>query len=69
MNDFVIVIDKDQRVRFKSNDNLDKYNRLLYNYQSKIGYDCLIQNVILKDLLNLLSATIMDLDIELKNSK
>ena len=45
---------------------LDRYNRLRYIYQSKIGYDTLIQNVILKDLLNIMSTTITDLDLELK---
>ena len=30
---------------------LDRHNRLPYNYQSKIGYDSLIQNVILKELI------------------
>ena len=37
-----------------------------YNYQSKIGYVTLIQNVILKELINIMGATITDLDIELK---
>ena len=45
---------------------LDKYDRSPYNYQSKIGYDTLIQNVILKELINMMSTTITDLDIELK---
>ena len=45
---------------------LDRCNRLPYNYRSKIGYDCLIQNVILKELINIMGATITDLDIELK---
>ena len=45
---------------------LDKYNRLPNIYQSKIGYDTLIQNVILKELINILGTTITDLDIELK---
>ena len=40
--------------------------RLPYNYQSKIGYDCLIQNVIPKELINILGTTIIDLDLELK---
>ena len=40
--------------------------RLPYNYQSKIGYDCFIQNVILKELINIMASTITDLDIELK---
>ena len=48
------------------NDVLDRYNRLPYNYQSKIGYDTLIQNVILKELINIMGTTITDLDIELK---
>ena len=45
---------------------LDRYNRLPYKYQSKIGYDALIQNVILKELINIMGTTITDLDIELK---
>ena len=45
---------------------LERYNRLSYNYQSKIGYDTLIQNVILKELINIMGKTITDLDIELK---
>ena len=45
---------------------LDRYNRLLYNYQSKIGYDTLIQNVILKEIIIIMGGTIIDLDIELK---
>ena len=45
---------------------LDRYNRLPYNYQSKIGYDTLIQNVILKEIINIMSRTITDSDIELK---
>ena len=45
---------------------LDKYNRLPPNYQSKIGYDTLIQTVILKELMNIMGTTITDLDIELK---
>ena len=45
---------------------LDRYNRLPYNYQSKIGYDALIQNVTHKERLNPMGTTIPDLDIELK---
>ena len=45
---------------------LDRYKRLPYNYQSTIGYDTLIQNVILKELTNIMGTTITNLDIELK---
>ena len=45
---------------------LDRYMRLPYKYQSNIGYDCLIQNIILKELINIMGAAITDLDIELK---
>ena len=65
-NDFIKVIRKDPKVRIKINDMLDRYNRLLYNYQSRIGYDTLIQNVILKELLSIMGTTKTDLDIELK---
>ena len=48
MDDFVNIIRKDPKVRVKINDMLDRYNRLPYNYQSKIGHDTLIQNVSFK---------------------
>ena len=45
---------------------LDRYNRLPYTYQIKIGYDTLIQNVILKELLNIMATAKTDLDLEIK---
>ena len=66
MEAFVILIRKDPKVQVKINDLLDRYNELPYNYQSKIGYDTLIQNVILKKLINKMFMTITDLDIELQ---
>ena len=66
MDDFINVIKKDPKVRIKINDMLDRYNRLPNKYQSKMGYDTLIQNVILKELINLMGVTIVDIDIELK---
>ena len=66
MEDFINVIRKDPKVRVKINNMLNRYNRIPYNYQPKIGYDTLIQNVILKDLINIMGMTKTDLDIELK---
>ena len=66
MDDFVIVIKGDPEVQIKINDLLDRYNRLPYNYQPKIGYDTLIQKVILKELINIMGMTITDLDMEIK---
>ena len=63
---FVNVTRKDPKVRVKKNDTLDRFMRLPYNYQSKKGFDTLIQKVILKDFINIMGATITDLDIELK---
>ena len=40
--------------------------KLPYTYRSKLGYDCLIHNVILKELINVMGTTITDLDTELK---
>ena len=65
-NDFVNVIRKDPKVRNKTKDMLDRYNRLHYKYQSKKGYDTLIQSFILKELIKKMGTTITDLDIELK---
>ena len=66
MEAFVNVIRKDPKVRNKINNTLDRHVRLPYNYQSKIGYDTLIQIIILKELIIITSTTIMDLDKELK---
>ena len=66
MDDFVNVFKRDPNVRVKINDMLDRYNGLPLEYQSKIGYDSLIQNVILKELINQMGTTITDLSIELK---
>ena len=45
---------------------LDKYNRLPYNYQSKTSYDTPIQKIVLKEIINLLGATIVAICVELK---
>ena len=45
---------------------LDRYNRLTYDRKIEIVYDNLIQNIILKELINIMSIMISDLDIELK---
>ena len=64
-DDFVNIDKKDPQVRVKINDMFDRYIRLPYEYQSKIGYDTLIGNVILKELTIMMGTTIADLDIEL----
>ena len=66
MHAFVTVIRKYPKVRNKTNDTFDRDMRLPYNDQSKICCDCLIQNIILKKLINITGTTITDLDIELK---
>ena len=45
---------------------LDRCNRLPLKYHLKIGYDSLIQNIVLIELKNIMGTTITDLDIELK---
>ena len=66
MDVFKNVFKKVPQVQVKINDMLDRYNRLPYKYHTKIGYDTLIQNVILKEVINIMGATTTDLDIELK---
>ena len=65
-NDFTKVTKKDPQVRIKTSGMLDRCNKLPHNYQSKIGYDTLIQNVIINELINIMGSTKTDLDIELK---
>ena len=60
METFINVIRKDPKVRVKINEMLDRYSRLPYIYQSKFRYDTLIQNIILKELINRMSTTITD---------
>ena len=66
MEAFINVIKKDHFVCNKINIMLDRYNRLTYDYKIEIAYDNLIQNIILKELLNIMSVMIRDLDMELK---
>ena len=66
MDAFTNVIKKDPFICIKINNMLDRYNRLTYDRKIEIAYDNLIQNIILKELLNIMSIMIFDLDIELK---
>ena len=45
---------------------LDRYNKLTYDHKIEIVYDNLIQNILLKELINIMGGTITDLDTELK---
>ena len=69
MEDFIKAIKKDPKICKNINLMLDRYMSLPYEFRSKIGYNCLIQNVILKELINMLSLIILDQDIELKMIK
>ena len=66
MEAFVNVMKKDPFVCMKINNMLNRYNRLTYDHKIEIVYDNLIQNIILKELINIMSIMISDLDIELK---
>ena len=66
MDDFINVLKKDHFVCMKIKNMLDRYNRLTYDHKIEITYDNLIQNIILKELINIMSIMIRDLDTELK---
>ena len=66
MEAFIKVIKKDPRVEHKINVMLDRYMSLPYDFQSKIEYNSLIQNVILEELINIMFTIETDLDVELK---
>ena len=66
MDAFINVIRKDPFVCMKINNMLDRYNRLNYERKTEIVYDNLIQKIILKELINIMSIMISDLDMELK---
>ena len=71
MENFIRAIKKDPKICKNINIMLDRYCSLPYEFQSRIGYKSLIQNVILKELINILSLIIIDLDVEskMKNSR
>ena len=71
MEAFINGIKKDHFVCMKINNMLDRYNRLSYDRKIEIAYDNFIQNIILKELINIMSVIIRDLDMEikLKNSR
>ena len=66
MEAFVNLVKKDPFVCIKINNMLDRYNGLTYDRKIEIAYDNLIQNIILKELINIMSLVIRDLDIELR---
>ena len=66
MEAFIKVIKKDPRVQNKINVMLDRYMSLPYDFQSKEGFNSLIQNVILKELIIIMGTIITDLDVESK---
>ena len=66
MEAFINVIKKDPFICMKINHMLDRYNRLTCDRKIEIVYDNLIQNIILKELINIMSIMISDLDMELK---
>ena len=66
METFINVINKDHFVSIKMNKMLGRYNRLTNDHKIGIVYDNLIQNNILKELINIMSIMISDLNIELK---
>ena len=69
MEDFIGAIKKDLKIQNKINIMLDRYMSLPYEFRSKIRYNSLLQNVILKELINIMSLIIIDLDMELKLKK
>ena len=69
MDNFIKAIKKDPKICNNINIMLDRYMSLPYEFQSRIGYNCLIQNIILKELINMLSLVIVDLDIQIKFKK
>ena len=62
MDVFIKAIKKDPKICNNINIMLNRYMSLPYEFRSKIGYNCLIQNVILKELINILSLIIIDLN-------
>ena len=52
---FINVLKKDPFVCMKINNMLDRYNRLTYDRKIEIVYDNLKRNIILKELIKIMS--------------
>ena len=66
METFITVVERDPQIQVEIKDILDKYNKFSLIYHSKVGYENLIQKVILEELKHLMSIKILDIDIEIK---
>ena len=66
MDDFINVIKGNPQIQSKIDDMLGRYNRLTCSCQLKVGCDSLIQNDILKQLINIMSSTKTDLGTKIK---
>ena len=66
MEAFINVIKKHKFICRKIKNMIDRYNRLTYYHKIEIAYDNLIQNIILKELIIIMSILISDLNMELK---
>ena len=66
MEAFINEIKKDPFICMKIDNMLDRYNRLTYDRKIEIVYNNLVQNINLKELINIMSIIISDLDMELK---
>ena len=59
MDNFIKAIKKDPKICNNINIILDRYMSLPYEFRSRIGYNSLIQNVILKELIKILSLSLI----------
>ena len=66
MDAFINIIKNDPFICMKINNMLERYNRLTHDHKINLAYDNLIHNIILKELINIMSIIISDLDMELK---
>ena len=68
MDAFIKVNKKDPQVLINLRSKLDKCVKLSLNYQSKLGYDTLIQKVILEEIINLINFMRVNKDRQLKKN-
>ena len=66
MEAFLNVIKKDPFVCMKINNMLDRYNRLTYDHKIEVVYDNSIENIILEEVIIIMSIITSDLEMELK---
>ena len=66
MSEYIEVIKKDLNMQNEISQTIDKYNKESFSTRSQIGQNALIQSKVFNQAINIMGATISDMDIEIE---